>query len=442
MVHDFDAIWKDIIQWQGDIHKQDDALKRKKPIRTQNLPPVRRFTELIMDEGLKPVGLETLQHSPKATSTTEAMAASSAKSTGTPAKRAQEEKEKGNAFFQRKEYTKAIVHYSQAIDLDPSVAVYFVNRAMAYLKLNRYLEAERDCTRGLQLQPKNVKALWRRGIALRELGRVEEARKDFEVALALEPGNQAVKEELGKLPPLKSSGKTSATGTTVSKEIKMQEQAVEPTAATRKQLPIKVLDEAYVPGQSGITETTESRKKTNEGNDIEKQAIAPATSKFPVKELTKEKPTPAKPSAAPAATTLPIASPEKSLPSKVTSTGPSGWKPVCPATSFEFQRDWKTCKYRGDEALYQYLQCIPPSSYSKTFGSSLESDQFEKILDILDRFYTREKSASDIFEVLQGLSRVRRVDMLVMFLPPSQTKGKRGIAIQPKAYVVTKRDVQ
>jgi hypothetical protein len=43
----------------------------------------------------------------------------------------------GNEYFGKKDFKNAIVFYGRAIDLDPTVPVYFVNRAMAYLKINK-----------------------------------------------------------------------------------------------------------------------------------------------------------------------------------------------------------------------------------------------------------------------------------------------------------------
>lgn len=41
-----------------------------------------------------------------------------------------------------------------------------------------------------------------------------------------------------------------------------------------------------------------------------------------------------------------------------TNTTLSPLKLKCPNTNYEFERDWKTCKKRSDETLYQYLQVI------------------------------------------------------------------------------------
>lgn len=46
-------------------------------------------------------------------------------------------KEAGNLSFRQKKYQEAVEQYSESISLDPSEAVYYLNRAMALLKLER-----------------------------------------------------------------------------------------------------------------------------------------------------------------------------------------------------------------------------------------------------------------------------------------------------------------
>ncbi|KAG0177103.1 hypothetical protein DFQ29_005239 [Apophysomyces sp. BC1021] len=336
-----ESAWKDLLQWQTEIRKKDELLARRKPVHDEALPPVRPSVELVLD-GQKPVGLASLN---KASYENDALGFTQA------------EKEKGNNFFQKTEYSKAVEHYGRAIELDPTVSVYFLNRAMANLKLNKFLEVERDCTQGLQLQPQNVKALWRRGIALRELGRTEEARTDFKVALALDPGNNAIVAELNKLPSIK-------------KPISVAPPAPKPG----RTLPIKIVDAAYAGPEKS------NKKHVLSPPKVDDDLVGVSLSHTPL-------------------------------------------KLECPRTNFEFERDWKSCKHRGDDMLYQYLQCIPPSSYAALFKSSLESDQFEKMIEIIDTHYCRDKTEKEIYDVLEGLSRVRRMDMLVMFLSHAHGKG-------------------
>ena len=47
--------------------------------------------------------------------------------------------------------------YSKAIDLNPTSAVYFANRAFAHIKLENYGAAVADATSAINLDPKYIK---------------------------------------------------------------------------------------------------------------------------------------------------------------------------------------------------------------------------------------------------------------------------------------------
>ncbi|CAA6654410.1 unnamed protein product [Spirodela intermedia] len=89
-------------------------------------------------------------------------------------------------------FSKAIECYSRSIALSPS-SVAFANRAMSYLKLKRYEEAEVDCTEALNLDDRYVKAYSRRATARKELGKLKSSLEDSEFALRLEPNNQELR---------------------------------------------------------------------------------------------------------------------------------------------------------------------------------------------------------------------------------------------------------
>lgn len=109
------------------------------------------------------------------------------------------EKELGNACFKNKEYARAAHHYTRCIAYDGTNPVYPSNRAMAYLKMGAYEDAEQDCNLALGIDPCNVKALLRRGAARAALGSFQEAAGDYSRVLDIEPGNRQAKEELVKL---------------------------------------------------------------------------------------------------------------------------------------------------------------------------------------------------------------------------------------------------
>lgn len=78
--------------------------------------------------------------------------------------RAAELKQQGNEAFKAGRLGEAVVHYTEAIKIDPKNAVFYSNRAMAYLKMLMFEEAEADCDKSLKLDL-NAKALLRRATA-------------------------------------------------------------------------------------------------------------------------------------------------------------------------------------------------------------------------------------------------------------------------------------
>lgn len=85
---------------------------------------------------------------------------------------AEEYKEDGNLSFKRGDYQEAVDLYTAAHKSEPRLPIYLLNRAMAELKLNRWDEAEMDCTAVLRKHRTNAKALWRRAKARRSLAQL------------------------------------------------------------------------------------------------------------------------------------------------------------------------------------------------------------------------------------------------------------------------------
>ncbi|XP_071740390.1 uncharacterized protein [Rutidosis leptorrhynchoides] len=107
---------------------------------------------------------------------------------------ANSEKELGNEFFKKRKYKEAVDCYSRSLALSPT-AVAYANRAMAYLKLKRFQEAEDDCTEALNLDDRYIKAYSRRSTARKELGKLKDSKDDADFALRLEPHNQEIKKQ-------------------------------------------------------------------------------------------------------------------------------------------------------------------------------------------------------------------------------------------------------
>ncbi|XP_069762318.1 E3 ubiquitin-protein ligase CHIP isoform X1 [Narcine bancroftii] len=88
---------------------------------------------------------------------------------------AQELKEQGNRLFLGRKYQEAAASYSKAINRNPSVAVYYTNRALCYVKMQQFDKAVGDCKHALELDSQSVKAHFFLGQCLLEMENYDEA---------------------------------------------------------------------------------------------------------------------------------------------------------------------------------------------------------------------------------------------------------------------------
>eukprot|EP01116_Phalansterium_solitarium_P001066 TRINITY_DN10864_c0_g2_i2.p1 TRINITY_DN10864_c0_g2~~TRINITY_DN10864_c0_g2_i2.p1 ORF type:complete len:419 (+),score=142.49 TRINITY_DN10864_c0_g2_i2:74-1330(+) len=109
---------------------------------------------------------------------------------------AEKHKLEGNQQLQAKKFTEAAAEYSRAIELDPSNAIYFGNRAAAYSHLEKHGAAVDDCLKAIELNPSYSKAHARLGLAYFSLHKYKESVDSYRKALELEPGSQNLKDGL------------------------------------------------------------------------------------------------------------------------------------------------------------------------------------------------------------------------------------------------------
>ncbi|GAB6027262.1 Hsc70-interacting protein [Chamberlinius hualienensis] len=102
-----------------------------------------------------------------------------------------EKRGEAQAAFLEGDFAKAIQLYTEAIKLNPSVAVYFAKRASAFLKLQKPNACIKDCNRAIELNPDNAAAYKFRGRAHRLLGNWEEAVKDLATACKIDYDDEA-----------------------------------------------------------------------------------------------------------------------------------------------------------------------------------------------------------------------------------------------------------
>jgi len=105
---------------------------------------------------------------------------------------------KANEAFVDEDFEKAVDLYSQAIRLDSSNAMFFVNRAQANIKLENFTDAVADANRAIELDPSVSKAYLRKGIACFSLEEYQTAKAAFKAGSALDAGNSAFNTWIGK----------------------------------------------------------------------------------------------------------------------------------------------------------------------------------------------------------------------------------------------------
>jgi len=101
-------------------------------------------------------------------------------------------KEQGNKFFNANKFDSAIESYSKAIALNPNIPTYYTNRALCYMKNNRFPQAVQDARAALDRDSTLVKGHFYLGGSLLELEKIDEAIKHLQTAFELakkDPGS-------------------------------------------------------------------------------------------------------------------------------------------------------------------------------------------------------------------------------------------------------------
>ena len=96
----------------------------------------------------------------------------------------------GNAFFDKKEYDKAISAFTEAIRLDPNNELAYCNRGRAYVNKGDYDKAIRDFDEAIRLDPRLALAYNGRGVAYDSQSKFDKAVNDYSDAIRLERYNR------------------------------------------------------------------------------------------------------------------------------------------------------------------------------------------------------------------------------------------------------------
>ncbi|KAE9410907.1 hypothetical protein BT96DRAFT_983585 [Gymnopus androsaceus JB14] len=105
-------------------------------------------------------------------------------------------KDKGNNVFKAGNYEQAVDFYKQACKTYKPLPVYMSNLAAAFLKLERWEEAEDAADHATLVDPNLLKGYFRRGVARTHLGKPDGAIRDFQRCLKIDPNCADAKTEL------------------------------------------------------------------------------------------------------------------------------------------------------------------------------------------------------------------------------------------------------
>ena len=94
---------------------------------------------------------------------------------------------RGNMKKQLGENKKAITDYSKAIDLKPDSAIAYYNRGLTHFLLNEHEKATSDYSMAIHLKPNLSKAYTNRGNLYSQVGDYKKAIDDYNVAIGLKP---------------------------------------------------------------------------------------------------------------------------------------------------------------------------------------------------------------------------------------------------------------
>ncbi|XP_010458658.1 PREDICTED: hsp70-Hsp90 organizing protein 2-like [Camelina sativa] len=142
---------------------------------------------------------------------------------------AEEAKAKGNASFSSGDFTSAILHFTEAIDLSPTDHVLYSNRSAAHASLHQYANALSDAYETIKLKPHWPKGYSRFGAALLGLNQFDLAVTAYKNGLDINPTNEELK-----------SGLADAEASVYKKERAKKENELGNAAYTKKEFAVAI----------------------------------------------------------------------------------------------------------------------------------------------------------------------------------------------------------
>eukprot|EP01041_Mallomonas_annulata_P004521 gene4521-8978_t len=347
-------------------------------------------------------------------------------------------KDQGNVALKAQNYTLAVELYSQALTQDPSNMAAQSNRALAYLKLKLYREAERDASKVLEGDLSSdtglrVKALYRRAQALYGYGGetdLQAALADLDLLIALEPSNKEAQSEMkkieNKIESLKRKSPVTPSATVNKNTNKPKEKPSQP------QQPLSADGQGL-----GLAERSTTRRKTALSSAVSTEtgaeadlpptppeqskarAVIEEVSSSKIKGITVKETVIPSPSPVPnkpqrqEETTSPISG--TTVTATATAATTTSVPLVSPKTAYEMERVWRGIRSRP-ELVAQYVKTFKKSAYSKVFTDTVTPDLLSSILTSL-RDCMVDKDPVTVLSFLEGFSKIPKFNMTLTLLP-------------------------
>lgn len=417
----------DLAKWEAEVAAKEQERKKRAAsslvTETPTVPPIR---------GTVPSLKAAVQ-----------AASSTTKSSAPKADPIQEAKDNGNEYFRRGEIDDAIRMYTRGIDVDPDSAtthVLYANRAMCYLKQQKWELAEKDATICIQMNRGFTKAFYRRALARKNLKKYRDARSDLETVLAFNPtGDAETEAELKVVTQLmhqqdaeKQLGAPKRKKLVIAEVENEDEDEPENSApkvsaeeeAQRKERIDR--DMAQLQAKRDAEEAEQRRKVAQE--ELLRQKKRQASSKVEVVEEEDEEPAPAPPpAAAPRKTAAAAASGSRDRQSqpqpRVIQQEWTVDNLKVPKNFVEFERVYKDLANKP-ELLDHFLSIIPAASFKPVLGVNLYPELLADLLKSAAR-----GGGARARELLLAIATVPRVEELAMFFDDAENQSLQS-AIQ------------
>ncbi|XP_009416296.2 uncharacterized protein LOC103996932 isoform X3 [Musa acuminata AAA Group] len=278
------------------------------------------------------------------------------------------EKELGNEYFKQKRFLKAIECYSRSIALSPT-SVAFANRAMAYLKLRRFEEAENDCMEALNLDDRYVKAYSRRATARKELGKLKASLEDADFAVRLDPNTQELRKQYSEIKALYEKEVANR------KSGALKEASKESQLADGLQVESKIIQDDYLISNR-VHNAAASSHKSSVVHEL-KASLHDVASR---------------------AASRAVASAAKNITS--------------PKSAYEFEVSWRALSDVSAQA--ELLKMIPPHTLPQIFKNALSAPILVDIIKCIGTFFKEDTELA--ISLLDNMVKVPRFDMIIMCL--------------------------